>query len=285
MTSEVQMPIASIVIPAHNEEAVIARTLSTLLADAKVGEFEVVVVCNGCSDATQEISEGFADRGVRTLSIETPSKIAALNAGDAAAIVMPRVYLDADVQVTTDSVRKLVATLNAGALAAAPRAELDVDGCSTLVRSYFKVWSRLGHVSRGLGSGVYALSAEGRARFTEFPSVIADDYFVYCLVNGDERVSPADAVSIVGQPKTLKDLAKRRLRIEKGNAELRSEGMSATSGGAGLVDIVKDRPVLLPNALLYAGIHAWARQRVSRMSVSEVGWQRAESTRGTGVEN
>ena len=105
MTSELQMPIASIVIPAHNEEAVIARTLSTLLTDAKDGEFEVVVVCNGCSDATHQISEGFAHRGVRTLSIETPSKIAALNVGDAAATVMPRVYLDADVQVTTDSVR------------------------------------------------------------------------------------------------------------------------------------------------------------------------------------
>jgi glycosyltransferase involved in cell wall biosynthesis len=280
MTSESQMPIASIVIPAHNEQAVIARTLSTLLAGSKPGEFEIVVVCNGCSDRTQEISEGFADRGVLTLTIDTPSKISALNVGDSAVNVMPRVYLDADVQVTATSLRKLVATLNAGALAAAPRAALDVDGCSPLVRSYFKVWSRLGHVSRGLGSGVYALSAEGRARFDEFPRVIADDYFVYCLVNGDERVSPADALSIVEQPKTLKDLAKRRLRIEKGNAELRAQGMSATSGGAGLVDIVKDRPALLPNALLYAGIHAWARQRVSRMSVSDVGWQRDQSTRG-----
>ena len=269
MTAEAtHQPIASIVIPAHNEAAVIARTLSSLLVDSAEGEFQIIVVCNGCSDRTFEISSEFANRGVRTVSIETPSKIAALNAGDALANVMPRIYMDADIRMTAASVRKLVATLDSGALAAAPRPWLDMDGCSTLVRSYFKVWSRLGHVSRGLGSGVYALSAEGRARFAEFPDVIADDYFVYCLVNGDERVSPVDAVSVVEQPRTLRDLANRRLRVEKGNSELRDQGISAGSGGAGLIDIVKADPRLLPNAVLYAGIHAWARQRVSRLSAA-----------------
>ncbi len=272
-------PIASIVIPAHNEQAVIARTLTTLLAGAYNGEFEVVVVCNGCTDSTASVSETFADRGVRTLSIETPSKIAALNAGDQAVSIFPRVYLDADVRVSTESIRKLVATLNTGALAAAPRAQLDLNDCSMLVRAYFSVWSRLGHVNRGLGSGVYALSAQGRERFAEFPDVLADDFYVYCLVGGENRVSPSDAYSIVDQPRTLSDLAKRRLRIEKGNAELRRQGLTASAGGAGLVDVVRKEPRLLPNAALYAGLHAWARQRVSRMSVTEVGWQRAESSR------
>lgn len=271
-------PIASIVIPAHNEEAVIARTLSTLLADARRGEFDIVVVCNGCTDATQSISEGFADRGVRTISIQTPSKIAALNAGDREVQAMPRVYLDADVRITADSVRKLVATLNAGALVAAPRAQLDVDQCSALVRAYFTVWSELGHVNRGLGSGVYALSRDGRARFDDFPSVMGDDYFIYCLVDEDDRISPVDAVATVVPPQTIKDLAKRRLRIEKGNAEIRSEG-SGSSQGAGLIDVVKKRPRLLPNAALYAGLHGWARLRVRRMSSDQVGWQRAESSR------
>ena len=42
----------SVVIPAHDEEAVIERCLGTLLADARAGEVEVVVVCNGCTDDT-----------------------------------------------------------------------------------------------------------------------------------------------------------------------------------------------------------------------------------------
>jgi len=271
-------PIASIVIPAHNEQAVIGRTLSTLLADAAEGEFEIVVVCNGCTDATQSVSEEFARRGVRTLSIETPSKIAALNAGDAVVTAMPRVYLDADVRITAASVRKLVATLAAGALVAAPRVHLDVDQCSPLVRAYFSVWTRLGHVSRGLGSGVYALSGEGRSKFGEFPPVMGDDYFIYCLVDDDERVSPVDAISTVVPPLTLKALANRRMRIEKGNSEIRSQSPSSSSG-AGLADVVKKQPRLLPNAALYAGVHAWARLRVRGLSTDQVGWQRADPLR------
>ena len=39
-------------IPAYNEGEVIERCLKALLADAREGEFEIVVVCNGCKDDT-----------------------------------------------------------------------------------------------------------------------------------------------------------------------------------------------------------------------------------------
>src|ERR687885_433267 len=42
----------SIVIPAHNEEAVIAANLRRLLAGSAPGEFDVIVVANACSDGT-----------------------------------------------------------------------------------------------------------------------------------------------------------------------------------------------------------------------------------------
>ena len=46
--------VASVVIAAHNEAAVLGRCLRGLLADAEPGEFDVVVVPNGCTDATAE---------------------------------------------------------------------------------------------------------------------------------------------------------------------------------------------------------------------------------------
>ena len=46
----------SIVIPAHNEAAVIGRLLSGLLAEAEPDEFEVLVVANGCHDATETVA-------------------------------------------------------------------------------------------------------------------------------------------------------------------------------------------------------------------------------------
>ena len=59
------MPI-SVVIPAHDEEAVVGRCLAALLDGARPGELDVVVVCNGCTDATADIARGFG-RGVRVV--------------------------------------------------------------------------------------------------------------------------------------------------------------------------------------------------------------------------
>ena len=65
---------ASVVIPAHNEASIIDRTLSTLLENAESGEFDVVVVCNGCSDQTAEKARCY--RGVRVIEIPQASKVA-----------------------------------------------------------------------------------------------------------------------------------------------------------------------------------------------------------------
>src|SRR6266545_1771614 len=46
----------SVVIAAHNEEAVIGRCLDALLADVPPGTLDVTVVANGCIDATAEVA-------------------------------------------------------------------------------------------------------------------------------------------------------------------------------------------------------------------------------------
>lgn len=74
-----RVPRASVVISAHDEQDRIGRTLATLLADAEPGEFDVLVVCNGCCDRTAEIVH--AAPGVRVVELERPSKIAALREG------------------------------------------------------------------------------------------------------------------------------------------------------------------------------------------------------------
>jgi len=42
----------SIIVAAHNEAVVIERCLSAMTIDAEPEEFEIVVVCNGCTDQT-----------------------------------------------------------------------------------------------------------------------------------------------------------------------------------------------------------------------------------------
>src|SRR3954470_21776937 len=95
-------PRASVVIPAHNEAALIGDCLRVLLEDADAGEFEVVVVCNGCTDDTAGIAADFA--GSTVIEVDAASKIAALNTGDEVATTFPRIYLDADVAIVLASI-------------------------------------------------------------------------------------------------------------------------------------------------------------------------------------
>ena len=71
------------IIPAHNEASVIARTLAPLAAAAASGALEVIVVCNACTDRTaRDLAPPRSFAGVTVVEIAEASKTAALNAGD-----------------------------------------------------------------------------------------------------------------------------------------------------------------------------------------------------------
>ena len=119
-----QAHAVSIVIPAFNEEAVVGRLLDGILRDAGRTEFLVIVVCNGCTDNTAAVA---AQRGALVVEVPEPSKVAALDAGDrCAGGVFPRLYLDADIVLSADDVRKVARILTDDIpLVAAPRLEVE----------------------------------------------------------------------------------------------------------------------------------------------------------------
>ena len=88
----------SVIVPAHDESAVIQRTLATMLRDADKDGLEVIVVCNGCSDDTAERARSFGPP-VRVLETDKGSKPLALKMADAAALHFPRLFVDADIEV------------------------------------------------------------------------------------------------------------------------------------------------------------------------------------------
>ncbi|WP_125774733.1 glycosyltransferase family 2 protein [Antribacter gilvus] len=271
-------PRASVVIPAHDEAETIGTLLGVLTAAAP-GELEVVVACNGCTDDTARVAAGF---GVTVVEVAEASKIAALNAGDAAATVFPRVYLDADVSVTLAALRAVVAALRRGELAAAPLPVMDTTGCGPLVRAYFALFDRLGYVRHSvLGAGFYALSAEGRRRFGAFPDVVADDGFVYSLFTAAERHNPPGAMFVVRPPRTLAALWRRQVRIAYGNVELEARGHSVAAPGPTWVGVVRARPWLAPAAVVYAAVNGSAKAAARRRLRSGLvaGWNRDETSR------
>ena len=103
-------PTVHVIIPAHDEAALIGGTLRTLLTGAPAGALQVVVVANGCLDATAAIARTFPD--VRVVELDTASKAAALAAGARTAGDLPRVHLDADCAISGADVLRLVRALD-----------------------------------------------------------------------------------------------------------------------------------------------------------------------------
>lgn len=280
----------SIIIPAHNEERVISRGLRALTDGARAGELEVIVICNGCTDHTPEVARGLGP-AVRVIETEVASKVHALNLGDAAALSFPRFYVDADVVLSLAALRELAAQLSRGhVLAVAPRFRMDVSGASWAVRAFYDINGRLPSSREGIGgSGVYALSEEGRRRFGVFPDVVADDGFVRVQFREDERRTCEQCTSIVTAPRTLADLIKIKTRSHFGTCELRRlypqlTGNLGKRNSAALVRLLL-KPWLWCRLAAYAFVKIQARRRSrlrQRRAAGSAAWERDETSRTSG---
>jgi cellulose synthase/poly-beta-1,6-N-acetylglucosamine synthase-like glycosyltransferase len=102
-------PAVSLIIAAYNEEAVIAERLENALAmDYPKDRLEILVACDGCSDATAAIVEGYADRGVRLLRLPRAGKIHALDAAVREATGDVLAFSDANTMCEAGALRALV---------------------------------------------------------------------------------------------------------------------------------------------------------------------------------
>ncbi len=99
-------PQFSIIIPAYNEEKYIAKTLHSLKLQTNQ-DFEVIVVANGCTDKTEEILRKRENSKIRLLSLPNPNVSVARNAGALNAQGNILVFLDADTQLTSDTLHKI----------------------------------------------------------------------------------------------------------------------------------------------------------------------------------
>ena len=277
----------SIIIPAHNESVTIARSLDALLADGGAG-LQIIVVCNGCSDNTAEIVEGYGD-AVTLIESEVPSKTHALNLGDDAASVFPRFYMDADVVMTRGDIERIADVLDRGdVLAAAPTMRMDLSGASWPVRAYYRVWQSLPYTRAGLiGVGVYALGEAGRSRFGRFPDIVADDGYVRALYEEHERSAVEGAYSVVTAPRSLRGLIAIKTRSRLGGYELQQKypGLlqrEQKDYGSAARALLR-RPRLWPCVPAYLLVNLWSRARARRRlrSVDRYQWERDDSSRTT----
>ncbi|GAA0337360.1 glycosyltransferase [Streptomyces turgidiscabies] len=275
-------------IPAHNEARVIGRLLDSLVADSPEDETDIVVVCNGCTDDTAGIAAAYGPR-VRVVEIPTPSKHAALRAGDDHAHGFPRLYVDADVVITGADVRALTEPLDddtSDILATAPDRRIPLAGCAWRVRAYYRVWQRLPAVREGLfGRGVIAVSKTGHARIAALPPLMADDLAASLAFTPQERLVVDGAAVVVHPPRTWPDLMRRRVRAAVSTAQVEQhqgpEEATARTSVADLKALVRRDPKLLPSVVVFVAAAVAARRKAGKaIRAQDFGtWLRDESSR------
>lgn len=191
------MPGLSVILPANNEAAHIAACLDAVLASAPLrsgAPVQIIVVPNGCVDATARIAHSYVEpaqaRGwsCEIIDLQEGSKLAALNAGDAATLAPVRVYLDADVVIEPDLLAQIAMALSgdrpgyaSGTLDIAPPR-------SWITRLYKSFYLTVPFIRYGVpGCGLFAVNDAGRARWGAYPQIISDDTFVRLQFTKDER--------------------------------------------------------------------------------------------------
>ena len=180
------------------------------------------MVTNGCSDDTADRARQVP--GAIVVELVMASKTAALNAGDDRATCWPRLYLDADIEITPTAVERVLTLLADGsALAARPAYRYDLTGANRVVRSYYRARQRIPESDKHLwGAGAYAVSKAGHDRLGRFPDVTADDMFVDSLF-APEEIAIVDTEPVrVRTPRDVPSLMAILRRTYSGNAEIAS---------------------------------------------------------------
>lgn len=241
----------TLIIPAHNEEAVIARCLNTALADAPSHDsVEVIVAANGCTDRTVEVARECAPQAL-VLDLPEGSKTGAINAANNAASGFPRIYLDADIECDYGSLSAIAEALRApGIMAAAPAIRLDLSHGNRLIKAYYRAWMKQPFAKAGKGgAGCYGLSQAGLESVGRFPDIIGDDIWIHTrFPDSAKRYVSRDAegrpvYSVVRPPATAWGQVKVEVRRMFGNAEVRrrfpSPYFRAANKGGGLLGSLK----------------------------------------------
>ncbi|CUH87515.1 N-glycosyltransferase [Phaeobacter sp. CECT 5382] len=193
-------PLISVLIPAHNEADYIADCLSALLASDPLpgqslpaaGWGEVLVLANGCTDATADIarSQPVPDGWhVKVLDLPEGGKLNALTLGDAEARADVLVYLDADVTVSPKLLPQITRALTRQEPRYASGTPRTAPAQTAFSRAYGRFWVNMPFVRAGVpGFGLFAMNRAGRARWQDWPDIIADDTFARLTFSSAERI-------------------------------------------------------------------------------------------------
>jgi len=280
------MTRATILIPAHNEAEVIGRTLWYLSRGLPLSQLRVVVIANGCTDATAARARAALPQAT-VIETDRPGKCHALNLGYAEADThAPIICLDADLDVTAEAVAALIAPLATGtALAACGQMDVDTSGVSAPVRAFYQGWRTNSYFARGKFGGLFALSPNGAARVFPLPEITADDEYIR------RSFAPAEIAFVPASrftaraPRTLASLIRVRRRSLRGAREVALMGKASPEKGSArrMIRRALTSPADLVPVAVFLAVSVCVRlSLLQERTAAAPLWERDLTTRGEG---
>jgi cellulose synthase/poly-beta-1,6-N-acetylglucosamine synthase-like glycosyltransferase len=229
------VPSVTLIVPAYNEEKVLAAKLDNCLAiDYPSDRIEIVVASDGSSDATCEIARRYADRGVRLLAFpRRRGKASVLNDAVAAAAGDVLCLCDANVMFRPDALGRLVGWLadeRIGAACGDVRLASDESDFGKGEGLYYQIErgiqvgeSRIGSIM-GVDGGMYVVRKE--LYRTLPPDTILDDFVISIdVVRVGRRVlyDPEAIATENGTPSSRQEF-RRRVRVAAGAVQSLKRG-------------------------------------------------------------
>ena len=222
-------PSLTVIVPAYNEEKVIARTIEALL-EADYPNKEIIVVDDGSTDRTLEIASWYRKFGVKVYHKENGGKHSALNYGLKFARGEIIVTVDADSIVGRDALKEIVKRFRDPRVAAVcgnikvlnrvnwltKCQALEYVTSINIFRRAFDVFGAVTVVPGALGAFRKSILEAGG--LYDRDTVTEDfDVTVKTLKTGSIVQASSYAVAFTEAPQTLRDLYRQRMRWYRGN--------------------------------------------------------------------
>ena len=176
----------SVVIPAYNEERILASTLDAVFAacqsviDAGRGAPEVLVVDNASTDRTSDVARG---AGATVVHAPTKGIAAARNCGGRAASARKLFFLDADTQIPPDTLVAVIAALDDPlCVGGAPATRYKYR--KRVLRPYMALWravARARRMAQGVGQFVTVEAFDALNGYDETMYMAEDSDFYWRL--------------------------------------------------------------------------------------------------------
>ena len=235
----VAYPSLSIIVPAYNEERVIARTIEGLI-ETDYPKKEIIVIDDGSKDNTLEIARQYKDR-VKILHKENGGKASALNYGLSYAKGEVIVIVDADTIIGRESLKELVRGFAVDKNVAAIAGNIKVRNrmnwltwCQALeyvagiqiVRRAFDYFGSITIVPGALGA--FRRSALEQVGAYHKDTLVEDfDATIKVLKSGFVISGSTRSTAYTEAPQTLHDFSKQRKRWYRGNLQVLSRHSDA----------------------------------------------------------